>query len=302
MQFASCYLKGFPCQGVQLSHFKGHRCLLKRPLEFICALPQMAILHTRIGGCAFYSYGCIEICVVCPGLAVVFVDLAVSFKPHAVIWNMRPLRSPAQEANLSFLRLVMSCSACPADAAEDLYAGETTAQYVFGRLAREGRHSELLSLPDPFNQDLHTWLLAQVRCNISTIVLLCPAELSWGCSAPKDCARSEDEQSLRVMTLQPNIFSRAIADFQDLQCCVQEQGPEITELRWLHELRMRDYGRAAATLARSAVAAGGGGGDGRRQFARCGRAARLAKLALLAGQPGGLVPPSQQVGPPRVLT
>jgi len=83
---------------------------------------------------------------------------------------------PAQKAIPSFLRLGMSCSACPADAGEDLYAGETAAQYVFGRLAREGRHSELLSLPDAFNQDLHAWLLAQVRCTSSIILLLCPAE------------------------------------------------------------------------------------------------------------------------------
>ena len=53
---------------------------------------------------------------------------------------------------------------------------------------------------------------------------------------------------------------------------------------------MREYGRAAATLARAAAATGGG----RAQFAQSGRAARLAKLALLAGQPGGLEPPSTQ--------
>lgn len=71
----------------------------------------------------------------------------------------------------------------------------------------------------------------------------------------------------------------------------QEQTSEITELRWLHELRMRDYGRAAASLARVAAAAGGR----KPQFERSGRAACLAKLALLAGQPGGLAAPSRQV-------
>lgn len=71
----------------------------------------------------------------------------------------------------------------------------------------------------------------------------------------------------------------------------QEQTSEVTELRWLHELRMRDYGRAAASLARVAAAARGGP----PQCARSGRAACLTKLALLAGEPGGLSAPSRQV-------
>ncbi|BDA43944.1 Nuclear pore complex protein NUP133 [Coccomyxa sp. Obi] len=117
-----------------------------------------------------------------------------------------------------------------ANAPEDPYAHETAAQYVFGRLVREGRQAELLSLPEAFSDELHAWLLRQ------------------------------------------------------------EQTSEITELRWQHELRMRDYGRAAATLARVAAAARGG----RPHFARSGHAACLAKLALLAGQPGGLAAPSRQ--------
>jgi hypothetical protein len=34
----------------------------------------------------------------------------------------------------------------------------------------------------------------------------------------------------------------------------QEQSPEVTELRWLHEMRMKDYRRAAVTLSHVATA------------------------------------------------
>lgn len=70
---------------------------------------------------------------------------------------------------------------------------------------------------------------------------------------------------------------------------VQEQSPTVTELRWLHELRMRQYRSAATTLQRVA-ATGTGQGLGQAQRAAC-----LTKLALLADQPGGLVPLSAEV-------
>jgi hypothetical protein len=69
----------------------------------------------------------------------------------------------------------------------------------------------------------------------------------------------------------------------------QEQTPTVIELRWLHELRMRQYRGAAATLQRVA-ASGTGQGLGQAQRAAC-----LSKLALLADQPGGLVPLSAEV-------
>ena len=40
--------------------------------------------------------------------------------------------------------------------------GGSMGHYVFGRLRREGRLGELLSLPDDFNADLHSWLQQQV--------------------------------------------------------------------------------------------------------------------------------------------
>ena len=46
---------------------------------------------------------------------------------------------------------------------QNLYGRESAARYVFARLLRDGRHTELLSLPDAFNRDLHAWLLQQVR-------------------------------------------------------------------------------------------------------------------------------------------
>lgn len=45
---------------------------------------------------------------------------------------------------------------------EDAYSGENTAQYVFRRFTRGGRQAELLSLPEAFNAQLHSWLLRQV--------------------------------------------------------------------------------------------------------------------------------------------
>ena len=58
----------------------------------------------------------------------------------------------------------------------------------------------------------------------------------------------------------------------------------MLELRWLLELRMQQYGQAAATLARVCRAEGGDA----RAFAAAQRAACLAKLAILADQEGGL--------------
>lgn len=55
------------------------------------------------------------------------------------------------------------CCVPRADAPEDLYAHETAAQYVFGRLVKEGRQAELLSLPETFSNELHAWLLRQAR-------------------------------------------------------------------------------------------------------------------------------------------
>ena len=68
------------------------------------------------------------------------------------------------------------------------------------------------------------------------------------------------------------------------QCVLQDQGPAMLELRWLLELRMQLYGKAAGTLARVSRAEGGDA----QTFAAAHRAACLAKLALLADQEGGL--------------
>lgn len=59
-----------------------------------------------------------------------------------------------------------------ADAPEDPYAHETAAQYVFGRLVREGRQAELLSLPETFNTELHAWLLRQACSRTCSLRLL----------------------------------------------------------------------------------------------------------------------------------
>ena len=49
---------------------------------------------------------------------------------------------------------------------QDAYSGETMAQYVFRRLSSEGRQAELLTLPDTFSADLHSWLLQQVQLQL----------------------------------------------------------------------------------------------------------------------------------------
>ena len=64
----------------------------------------------------------------------------------------------------------------------------------------------------------------------------------------------------------------------------------MTELRWLHELRMKQYGRAAATLQR---VAGAGAGFTVRQAQR---AACLAKLALDADRPSSFTTRTAEVG------
>lgn len=77
----------------------------------------------------------------------------------------------------------------------------------------------------------------------------------------------------------------------------QEHAGEVAELRWLQELRMRAYPAAAATLLRRATATAAAPGAPPLGQAR--RAACLAKLALLADQPGGLAPVSSEVQFPR---
>lgn len=65
----------------------------------------------------------------------------------------------------------------------------------------------------------------------------------------------------------------------------------MTELRWLHELRMRQYQRAAATLQRVAGATSGS------TVGQAQRAACLAKLALDADRPSSFAPRTPEVGP-----
>jgi len=72
---------------------------------------------------------------------------------------------------------------------------------------------------------------------------------------------------------------------------MQVPSAQLTDARWLHELRMHNYIGSAATLAGVATA----DGSDARSLNTAKRAACLAKVALLANEKGSFAPMSQKV-------
>ena len=128
------------------------------------------------------------------------------------------------------------------------------AAYVFGRLLAEGRRAELLDLPQQVGPG-HAGLVLEPRVPAG----FCSVQVSLPCLAA--CSRSNlllqlvpHAGALHVLNSTPAVCLPCSQFDEELHAWLADAAPDDaaqrSHLLWLHELRMHEYGSAAATLER----------------------------------------------------